>query len=98
MRYLIFLFFLNCVFSQQNLLTNEGIWNYEFEQKVYKSIYHFKTKNYYSTIEINNNQKKSKIVLRSYETGEIVDVILDSSSSAKIPFFTNFFFQLMKEK
>ena len=98
MRYLIFLFFLNCVFSQQNLLTNEGIWNYEFEQKVYKSIYHSKTKNYYSTIEINNNQKKSKIVLRSYETGEIVDVILDSSSSAKIPFFTNYFFSIDERK
>jgi len=98
LRYLIFFFFLNCVFSQQNLLTNEGIWNYEFEQKVYKSIYHFKTKNYYSTIEINNNQKKSKIVLRSYETGEIVDVILDSSSSAKIPFFTNYFFSIDERK
>ncbi len=98
MRYLTFLFFLNCVFSQQNLLNNEDIWNYEFEQKIYKSIYHFKTKNHYSTIETNHNQKKSKIVLRSYETGEIVDVILDSSSSAKIPFFTNYFFSKDERK
>ena len=98
MRYLTFLFFLNCVFSQQNLLNNEDIWNYEFEQKIYNSIYHFKTKNYYSTIETNQNQKKSKIVLRSYETGEIVDVILDSSSSAKIPFFTNYFFSKDERK
>ena len=98
MRYLTFLFFLNCVFSQQNLLNNEDIWNYKFEQKIYKSIYHFKTKNYYSTIETNHNQKKSKIVLRSYETGEIVDVILDSSSSAKIPFFTNYFFSKDERK
>ncbi|MFL2604375.1 MAG: S9 family peptidase [Flavobacteriaceae bacterium] len=98
MRYLTFLFFLNCVFSQQNLLNNEDIWNYEFEQKSYKSIYHFKTKNYYSTIEISHNQKKSKIVLRSYETGKIVEVILDSSSSAKIPFFTNYFFSADERK
>ena len=98
MRYIIFLFFLNSIFSQQNLLNNEDIWNFEFEQKIYKSIYHFKTKNYYSTIEINHSQKKSKIVLRSYETGEIVDVVLDSSSSAKIPFFTNYFFSIDERK
>ncbi len=98
MRYLTFLFFLNCVFSQQNLLKVEDIWNYEFEQKIYKSIYHFKTKNYYSTIETNHNQKKSKIALRSYETGEIVDIIVDSSSSAKIPFFTNYFFSKDERK
>ena len=79
MRILIFLLFFNIVSSQQNLLNNELIWNFEFEQQTIKSIYHFKTKNYYSTIEINRVQKKSKIVLRSYETGKIVDVILDSS-------------------
>ena len=39
--------------------------------------------------------KKSKIVLRAYETREIVDVILDSSSSAKIPQII--FFQVMKK-
>ena len=98
MRNLIFLLFFNIVFSQQVLLNNEDIWNFEFEQKTIKSIYHFKTKNYYSTIEINRVQKKSKIVLRSYETGEIVDVILDSSSSAKIPFFTNYFFSSDENK
>ena len=98
MRYLIFLFFLNSIFSQQNFLNNEDIWNFEFEQKIYKSIYHFKSKNYYSTIEINNSEKKSKIVLRSYETGEIIDVILDSSSSAKIPFFTNYSFSNNERK
>ena len=37
-------------------------------------------------------------MLRSYETGEIVDVILDSSSSAKIPFSQIILFQTMKEK
>ena len=98
MRNLIFLLFFNIVFSQQVLLNNEDIWNFEFEQQTIKSIYHFKTKNYYSTIEINRVQKKSKIVLRSYETGEIVDVILDSSSSAKIPFFTNYFFSSDENK
>ncbi len=98
MRYILFLLFFNSVFSQQNLLINEDIWNFEFEQKTYKSIYHFKTKNYYSTIEIDRNQKKSKIVLRAYETGEVVDVILDSSSSAKIPFFTDYFFSSDEKK
>ena len=98
MRYILFLLFFNSVFSQQNLLINEDIWNFEFEQKTYKSIYHFKTKNYYSTIEIDRNQKKSKIVLRAYETGEVVDVILDSSSSAKIPFFTDYFFSSNEKK
>ena len=98
MRYILFLLFFNSVFSQQNLLDNEVIWNFEFEQKTYKSIYHYKTKNYYSTIEINRDQKKSKIVLRAYETGEIVDVILDSSTSAKIPFFTDYFFSSNEKK
>ena len=98
MRILIFLLFFNIVFSQQVLFNNEDIWNFEFEQQTIKSIYHFKTKNYFSTIEINRVQKKSKIVLRSYETGKIVDVILDSSSSAKIPFFTNYFFSSDENK
>ena len=98
MRNLIFLLFFNIVFSQQSLLNNKDIWNFEFEQKVLKSIYHFKTKNYYSTIELDRDKKKSKIVLRSYETGEIVDIILDSSSSAKIPFFTNYFFSANEKK
>ena len=98
MRNLIFILFLNVALSQQSLLKNENIWNFEFEQQTYKSIYHFKTKNYYSTIEIEGDKKKSKIVLRSYETGEIVDVILDSSSSAKIPFFTNYSFSSNERK
>ncbi len=98
MKYIIFLFLFNTIFSQQSLINNEDIWNFEFEQKTYKSIYHFKTQNYYSTIEVDYNQKKSKIVLRSYETGEIVDIILDSSSSAKIPFFTNYFFSKNEKK
>ena len=82
----------NIVFSQKTLLDNEDIWNFKFEQKTYNSIYHLKTKNYYSSIEVDRDKKKSKIVLHDYETGEIVDVILDSSTSAKIPFFTNYFF------
>ena len=90
--------FLNVALSQQSLLKNEDIWNFELEQQTYKSIYHFKTKNYYSTIEIERDKKKSKIVSRSYETGEIVDVILDSSSSAKIPFFTNYSFSSNERK
>ena len=98
MRYILFLFFFNSVLSQQKLLNNEVIWNFELEQKTYKSIHHYKTKNYYSTIEIDRDQKKSKIVLRAYETGEIVDVILDSSSSAKIPFFTDYFFSSNEKK
>tara|TARA_B100000575_G_scaffold34513_1_gene23258 strand:- start:15014 stop:17188 length:2175 start_codon:yes stop_codon:yes gene_type:complete len=92
LKNLIFLLFVNIVFSQQILLNNEDIWNFKFEQQTYNSIHHFKTKNYYSTIEIDRDNKKSKILLRAYETGEIVDIILDSSTSAKIPFFTNYFF------
>ena len=98
MRYIIFLLIINGLQAQQNFLNNEDIWNFEFEPKVYESLYHFKTKNHYSTIEINRAQKKSKIVLRSYETGEVIDVILDSSSSAKIPFFTNYFFSSDERK
>ena len=98
MRYILFLLFFNSVLSQQKLLNNEVIWNFEFEQKAYKSIYHYKAKNYYSTIEIDRDQKKSKIVLRAYETGEIVDVILDSSSSASIPFFSDYFFSSNEKK
>ena len=98
MRYIIFLLIINGLQAQQNFLNNEDIWNFEFEPKVYESIYHFKTKNHYSTIEINRAQKKSKIVLRSYETGEVIDVILDSSSSAKIPFSTNYFFSSDERK
>ena len=98
MRNLIFLLCFNIAFSQQNILNIEDIWNFEFEQKIFKSVYHFKTKNYYSTIEIDRGKKKSKIVLRSYETGDIVDVILDSSSSAKIPFFTDYFFSKNEKK
>lgn len=98
MRILFFLLFFNFIFSQKSLLSNEDIWNFEFEQLTYKSIYHLKTKNYYSNIEIDSDKKKSKIVLRSYETGEVVDVILDSTSSAKIPFFTNYFFSTNERK
>ena len=98
MRYITFLLIFNSLLAQQKFLNNEDIWNFEFEPKVYESIYHFKTKNHYSTIEINRAQKKSKIVLRSYETGEVIDVILDSSSSAKIPFFTNYFFSSDERK
>ena len=98
MRNLFFLLLFNVVFSQQSLLNNEDIWNFEFEQLTYKSIYHLQTKNYYSNIEIDRDKKESKIVLRSYETGKVVDVILDSSSSANVPFFTNYFFSMNERK
>ena len=95
----IFVLFLSLtVFGQKKQLTNEAIWNWEFAQETLASIHPLHTESAYTVIEVDYRNRQAKIVMYDYATAKEIAVLVDSSSSAKIPFFTDYSFSKDEQK
>ena len=95
----IFVLFLSLtVFGQTKQLTNESIWNWEFAQETLASIHPLHTESAYTVIEVDYRNRQAKIVMYDYATAKEIAVLVDSSSSAKIPFFTDYSFSKDEQK
>ena len=95
----IFVFFLSLtVFGQKKQLTNEAIWDWEFAQETLASIHPLHTESAYTVIEVDYRNRQAKIVMYDYATAKEIAVLVDSSSSAKIPFFTDYSFSKDEQK
>jgi len=95
----IFVLFLSLtVFGQKKQLTNEAIWNWEFSQETLASIHPLHTESAYTVIEVDYRNRQAKIVMYDYATAKEIAVLVDSSSSAKIPFFTDYSFSKDEQK
>ena len=95
----IFVLFLSLtVFGQKKQLTNEAIWNWEFSQEPLASIHPLHTESAYTVIEVDYRNRQAKIVMYDYATAKEIAVLVDSSSSAKIPFFTDYSFSKDEQK
>jgi dipeptidyl-peptidase-4 len=84
--------------GQQKKLTNEAIWDFEFSQETLESIHPLKSQSAYTVIKVDHEQRQAKIVLYDYATAKELDVLVDSSTSAKIPFFTAYYFSKDEQK
>ena len=93
-----FLFLSLTVFGQKKQLTNEAIWNWEFSQETLASIHPLHTESAYTVIEVDYRNRQAKIVMYDYATAKEIAVLVDSSSSAKIPFFTDYSFSKDEQK
>ena len=78
--------------AQTRPLTNEAIWNWEFAQERLESIHPMKNQSAYTVLKVDYATQTSKIVLYDYATANELAVLVDSSSSAQIPFFTGYEF------
>ena len=92
------LFFALSVFGQKQQLTNEAIWNWEFSQETLASIHPLTSESAYTVIEVDYRNRQSKIVMYDYATAKEIAVLVDSSVSAKIPFFTDYSFSKDEQK
>ncbi|MGB2397383.1 MAG: S9 family peptidase [Flavobacteriaceae bacterium] len=90
--------FLQSVHAQDHVLTNELIWNQTFVQQSLESIHPLKSQSAYTVIKIDEVNQQSKIVLYDYATKTELAVLVDSSRSAKIPFFTAYSFSADEQK
>ena len=97
---LVFLLFLfaSHINAQEKQLTNEAIWNWEFSQKTLESIHPLTTQSAYTVLKVDYQQQQSKIILYDYATAEELAVLVDSSASAAVPFFTGYSFSADENK
>ena len=84
--------------GQNKQLTNEAIWNFEFSQETLASIHPLNSESAYTVIEVDYQSRQSKIVMYDYATAKELAVLVDSSVSAKIPFFTDYSFSKDEQK
>ena len=95
----VFVLFLSlAVFGQKKQLSNEVIWDWEFSQETLASIHPLKSESAYTVIEVDYRNRQAKIVMYDYATAKEIAVLVDSASSAKIPFFTDYSFSKDEQK
>ena len=92
------LFFSLAVFGQKKQLSNEVIWDWEFSQETLASIHPLHSESAYTVIEVDYRNRQAKIVMYDYATAKEIAVLVDSASSAKIPFFTDYSFSKDEQK
>ena len=94
---LLLLFFVQ-INGQQKALTNEAIWDFEFSQETLASIHPLKSQSAYTVIKVDYEKRQAKIILYDYATAKELAVLVDSSTSAQIPFFTAYYFSEDEQK
>ena len=95
---ILFLLFSIHLFGQESQLTTASIINGEFTPSTLVSIHSLKHQSAYTVLDIDYANRQSKIVVYDYATKKEIDVLVDSSSSAKIPFFTTYEFSEDEQK
>ena len=95
--FLFFLFSLSLM-GQENQLTTTAITNGDFTPKTLEAIHSLKQQSGYTVLEIDHTLWQSKIVRYAYVTKKKIDVLVDSATSAKIPFFSTYEFSDDEQK
>ncbi len=98
LSFLLLLFFGVQINGQQKALTNEAIWDFEFSQETLASIHPLKSQSAYTVIKIDYEKRQSKVVMYDYATAKELAVLVDSATSAQIPFFTAYYFSEDEQK
>lgn len=84
--------------AQHQPITNEIIWDGTFSPQSLEAIHPLKHQSAYTVIHVDYEHRHSKIVLHDYATKKEIAVLVDSSKSAQIPFFTAYSFSDDEQK
>ena len=84
--------------AQKKEITNEEIWNFEFSSERLEEIHPLTTVSQYTVLEVDRRTQTSKIVAYDYATANVTEEIVNSASSALVPFFTSYSFSKDENK
>jgi dipeptidyl-peptidase-4 len=84
--------------AQKKEITNEEIWNFEFSSERLEEIHPLTTVSQYTVLEVDRRTQTSKIVAYDYATANVTEEIVNSASSALVPFFTSYSFSKYENK
>ena len=84
--------------AQTKEITNEEIWNFEFSSERLEEIHPLTTVSQYTVLEVDRRTRTSKVVAYDYATAEATEEIVNSATSALVPFFTSYSFSKDEKK
>ena len=83
---------------QTKEITNEEIWNFEFSSERLEEIHPLTTVSQYTVLEVDRRTRTSKVVSYDYATANVTEEIVNSATSALVPFFTSYSFSKDEKK
>ena len=84
--------------AQTKEITNEEIWNFEFSSERLEEIHPLTTVSQYTVLEVDRRTRTSKVVAYDYATANVTEEIVNSATSALVPFFTSYSFSKDEKK
>ena len=84
--------------AQTKEITNEEIWNFEFSSERLEEIHPLTTVSQYTVLEVDRRTRTSKVVSYDYATANVTEEIVNSATSALVPFFTSYSFSKDEKK
>ena len=84
--------------AQTKEITNEEIWNFEFSSERLEEIHPLTTVSQYTVLEVDRRTRTSKVVAYDYATAEATEEIVNSATSALVPYFTSYSFSKDEKK
>ncbi|MBA22685.1 MAG: S9 family peptidase [Flavobacteriales bacterium] len=84
--------------AQEKEITNEEIWNFDFSAKSLQEIHPLSSVSQYSVLELDPIKRTSKVVAYDYATAKLAGVIVNSATSALLPYFTSYSFSKDESK
>ena len=84
--------------AQTKEITNKEIWNFEFSSERLEEIHPLTTVSQYTVLEVDRRTRTSKVVAYDYATANVTEEIVNSATSALVPFFTSYSFSKDEKK
>ena len=84
--------------AQTKEITNKEIWNFEFSSERLEEIHPLTTVSQYTVLEVDRRTRTSKVVSYDYATANVTEEIVNSATSALVPFFTSYSFSKDEKK
>ena len=84
--------------AQEKEITNEEIWDFDFSVKSLQEIHPLSSVSQYSVLELDPIRQTSKVIAYDYATANLVGEIVNSATSALLPYFTSYSFSKDESK
>lgn len=97
-RFALVLVFPFALVAQTKEITNKEIWNFEFSSERLEEIHPLTTVSQYTILEVDRRTRTSKVVAYDYATANVTEEIVNSATSALVPFFTSYSFSKDEKK
>ena len=97
-RFALFIAFPLALVAQEKEITNEEIWDFDFSPKSLQEIQPLTSTSQYSVLELDPKKRTSKVVAYDYATAKLAGEIVNSATSALLPYFTSYIFSKDESK